>query len=97
MRLFYNIRALKDTQIRNAGPGYAKLIFLAVKQEAGNVYIEGYRGEYEDSVTDTDDNASASYVPPSKFSTSNMDHGHPHVDSPEVLLLTGGTIYIRFC
>ena len=32
-------RALKDTNIRGAGPGYHNLFFLALQDSAGNVHV----------------------------------------------------------
>ena len=60
-------RALKDANVRDAGPGYSKVIYLALKETAGDIHVDGYTGEYGDDDTssaESDGDTSASYVPP---------------------------------
>ena len=51
-------RARKDANIRDAGPGYACPIFLALKEEARDLQSEAYEGSYdysESSASESED------------------------------------------
>lgn len=71
--------ALKDANVHDAGPGYSKVIYLALKKAAGDIHIDGYTGEYGDDNTssaESDGDTSASYVPLSLPYLAKLEDPH---------------------
>ena len=73
------LRALKDATVRDAGPGYSKMIFLGLKEDAGDLRIEGYVGKYadmQDLDPDVGEDSKDSTPPPSPPPSASFRASH---------------------